>query len=83
MEELIEYIERSPRPGRAFKWKTPSVLAFLPTPLKDATSPAMWRNVYSKQNLSDALATIQPVAFNVKQVTMATVAAVLKTVHKT
>ena len=68
MEELIEYIERSPKPGRAFKWKQPSILSFLPSPLKDAVSPNSWRKIYTKQHLQDSMSTIHPVAFNVKQV---------------
>ena len=68
MEELIEYIERTPKPGRAFKWKQPSILSFLPAPLKDAASPNSWRKIYTKQHLQDAISRIHPVAFNVKQV---------------
>ena len=74
MEELIEYIEQSPRPGRAFKWKQPNILNFLPAPLKDSVSPNTWRKIYTKQPLQDAMATIHPVAFNVKQVSPSTCA---------
>ena len=64
MEELIEYLGRTPRYNEAKKWKT--VLSQLPPPLCDIKDVNRWRRLYTKEKMEASLAKVQMVGFNEK-----------------
>ncbi|KAG7173243.1 Integrator complex subunit 9-like [Homarus americanus] len=64
MEELVEYIERTPKARHAYRWK--HYLRSLPTPLSDAKAPKTWQPAYSLKAISAALSHVQILAYNEK-----------------
>lgn len=64
MEELVEYIERTPKARHASRWK--NFLRSLPQPLADAKAPKTWQPAYSMKAINDALSHAQIVAYNEK-----------------
>lgn len=66
MDELVEFIERIPKPGRATKWKQPNILSFLPPPLRDSVNPQGWRQCYNQHDVESSLAKVHMVGFNEK-----------------
>lgn len=64
MEELIEYLGRTPRPHEAKKWKT--VLSQLPPPLCDIKDIGNWRRLYTRDMMESSLSKVQMVGFNEK-----------------
>ena len=64
MEELVHYLERTPKTQRSSRWK--QVLQSLPPPLNAALRPSDWRKVYSMKSINAALAKVRMVGFNEK-----------------
>ncbi|KAK7075241.1 Integrator complex subunit 9 [Halocaridina rubra] len=64
MEELVEYIERTPKARHATRWK--NYLRSLPPPLGDAEAPKTWHAAYTLKAITAALAHVQIVAYNEK-----------------
>lgn len=68
MEEMLRYIERTPKNRNAFHWKQLSVLKHLPPPLCDALKPQSWRQWYNAKDMNSSLAKVQTVGFLEKRV---------------
>ncbi|XP_063600129.1 integrator complex subunit 9-like [Penaeus indicus] len=64
MEELVEYIERTPKARHAYRWK--HYLRSLPQPLSDVKGPKTWQQAYSLKDINAALSHVQIVAYNEK-----------------
>ncbi|XP_034943650.1 integrator complex subunit 9 [Chelonus insularis] len=64
MEELVQYIEQTPRTTLAKHWK--EMLHVLPSPLADALKPKSWKQLYSLASVNAALANIQLVGYDQK-----------------
>jgi len=64
MEEMIEYLGRTPRLHEAKKWK--SLLSQLPSPLCDIQDVKRWRKMYTKEKMEACLSKVQMVGFNEK-----------------
>ncbi|XP_050690206.1 integrator complex subunit 9-like [Eriocheir sinensis] len=62
MEELVEYIERTPKARHAHRWK--HYLRALPPPLCDARTPKTWQPAYTMKAINAALSHVQIVAYN-------------------
>lgn len=66
LEELVSWIEQSPKSNVARYWK--EVLHLLPPPLNDAFKPRNWRHIYNMQQVTSALSRIQVVGYDEKLV---------------
>ncbi|KAK0079575.1 hypothetical protein PV325_001050 [Microctonus aethiopoides] len=64
MEELVQFIEQTPRTSLAKYWK--EMLHVLPSPLADALKPKSWKQLYSISSVNSALANIQLVGYDQK-----------------
>lgn len=64
MEEVLHYIERTPKPKCAHQWKNADVLKLLPPPLCDAFKPRTWRQWFNSKDLHSSLARVQTVGFS-------------------
>ncbi|KAL7299713.1 hypothetical protein TKK_0007465 [Trichogramma kaykai] len=64
MEELVEFIERSPKEIVAKHWK--EMIHVLPPPLADCIKPKSWKHIYSKAAMNAALSHIQLVGYDQK-----------------
>lgn len=62
MEELVEYIERTPKARHASRWK--HYLRSLPPPLSEVRSPKTWQPAYTMKAINSALSHVQIVAYN-------------------
>ncbi|CAL4069691.1 unnamed protein product, partial [Meganyctiphanes norvegica] len=65
MEEVVEYIERTPKARQASRWK--NFLRSLPQPLGDANAPRTWQPAYSMKAINEAMSHVQIVAYNEKK----------------
>lgn len=71
MEELVTYIERSPKLKRASVWKKPHVFGYLQSQMyfpPDSTPPATWQTIYSVKEINNCLSKVKPVSFAEKTV---------------
>ena len=64
MEELVNYLERTPKSQRENKWK--QIVQLLPAPLNTALRPLEWRKVYSLKAINASLGKVRTVGFNQK-----------------
>ena len=64
MEELVHYLERTPKSQRSNKWK--QTVKSLPAPLCNAVRPQDWKKIYSMKAINNALAKVRMVGFNEK-----------------
>ena len=64
MEELVDYLERTPKNERSQKWKR--IVQMLPPPLNEALRPNEWKKIYSTKSINAALANVRTVGFNEK-----------------
>ena len=64
MEELVHYLENSPKSKRTSRWK--KILECLPAPLSSALRPEDWKEIYSTKAINAALAKVRMVGFNEK-----------------
>lgn len=66
MEELVEFIERTPKATMAKHWK--DMLHTLPSPLAEIVKPKSWKHIYSMSAINSALSNIQMVGYDQKLV---------------
>lgn len=66
MEELVAYIERTPKIRSASRWKQPNILCHLPPSLSEALKPKSWKQVYSMKEVNSSLSKVQVVGFSEK-----------------
>src|SRR5689334_6685505 len=63
MEEIIKYIERSPKAREASLWKKPHVYKHIPLPFVFDTShtskPYLWQQIYSTKEMNSCLSKIK------------------------
>uniref|UniRef100_T1JKD7 Beta-Casp domain-containing protein n=1 Tax=Strigamia maritima TaxID=126957 RepID=T1JKD7_STRMM len=64
MEEVVEYIERTPHNKNASRWKAPDILKLLPPSFHDAVKPHMWKQWYTLKDVNNALSRVQMVGFS-------------------
>ncbi|XP_034252889.1 integrator complex subunit 9 isoform X1 [Thrips palmi] len=64
LEELVQYIEQTPKASLASHWK--DILHFLPPPLCDSLKPRSWRHLYSLSSVNSSLSRIQMVGYDEK-----------------
>ncbi|KAG1663664.1 Integrator complex subunit 9 [Nymphon striatum] len=67
MEELVTYVERSPKSVDASKWKMTNILKLLPPPLCDAIKPWIWKKCYSMKDVNSSLSSVKMVGFSESQ----------------
>lgn len=68
MEELVEYIERTPKARHASRWK--HYLRSLPPPLVEAKAPKTWQPAYSMKAIHASLSHVRILAYNEKVVSI-------------
>uniref|UniRef100_A0A8C6WNK5 Integrator complex subunit 9 n=1 Tax=Neogobius melanostomus TaxID=47308 RepID=A0A8C6WNK5_9GOBI len=68
MEELVNFMERVPKPPSATCWKNKEIQRQLPGPLKDAVDVWMWKKCYTMQEVNSALSKVQLELFGAVQV---------------
>lgn len=61
LEELVEFIERTPKPVLASHWK--EVLHTLPQPLCDSVKPRNWQQIYSWNSVRSSLSKVQTLSY--------------------
>jgi len=66
LEELVVWVEQSPKPHLARCWK--EILHLLPSPLCEAFKPRSWRHLYSTTQLNASLARVRVVGYDEKLV---------------
>ncbi|CAH0380737.1 unnamed protein product [Bemisia tabaci] len=64
LEELVQYLEQTPKAALASRWK--ELLHLLPPPLSESFKPRCWKQLYNLTTLSSSLARIQTVGYNEK-----------------
>ena len=62
MEELVAYIERTPKAKHATKWK--NFIRSLPPPLCNSKAPKTWQTAYNMKAINEAISYTQMVAYN-------------------
>lgn len=65
MEELVNYIERTPKPRTATKWKQQAV-KFSQLPALDFGKQRSWKQLYGMQEVNSSLSKVKVVGFNEK-----------------
>ncbi|XP_048392611.1 integrator complex subunit 9 isoform X2 [Stegostoma tigrinum] len=66
MEELVNFMERVPKPQSATYWKNREMLRHLPVPLKDAVEVLTWKRCYTMPEVNLALSKVQLVGYSQK-----------------
>jgi len=66
MEELVQFIEQTPKASLASHWK--EMLHFLPPPLCDSAKPRSWKHLYNMAAVNSSLARVQMVGYDQKLV---------------
>ncbi|XP_072436458.1 integrator complex subunit 9 [Chiloscyllium punctatum] len=66
MEELVNFMERVPKPQSATYWKNREMLRHLPAPLKDAVEVLTWKRCYKMPEVNLALSKVQLVGYSQK-----------------
>uniref|UniRef100_A0A1Q3F5E0 Putative cleavage and polyadenylation specificity factor cpsf subunit n=1 Tax=Culex tarsalis TaxID=7177 RepID=A0A1Q3F5E0_CULTA len=64
LEELVEYIEASPKENTARMWK--DIQHLLPQPLNDVFKPKSWRHLFSMDAVNKSLARVQMTGYDQK-----------------
>uniref|UniRef100_A0A336LRJ7 CSON002133 protein n=1 Tax=Culicoides sonorensis TaxID=179676 RepID=A0A336LRJ7_CULSO len=64
LEELVEYIEASPKANTATKWK--DMLHILPPPLCDVQKPKSWKHMFSMEAVNKSLARVHLAGYDEK-----------------
>lgn len=57
LEELVEFVEVSPKANQATQWK--ELLHLLPPPLSETYKPKNWRHMFSMKAVQNSLARVQ------------------------
>ena len=67
MEEMINYIERTPKGKEATIWKKPHVFKHIPLPFAFDNStcgkPYLWQQIYSLKEMNSSLSKVKVVGF--------------------
>lgn len=63
MEELVTYIERTPKIRVASRWKQANILKNLPPTLCDSIKPRSWKQLYTMKEINSCLSKVQVVGF--------------------
>lgn len=66
LEELVEYIELSPKAHVATQWK--EMYHLLPQPLCDVYKPKSWKHIFTKEAVQNSLARVQIAGYDEKLV---------------
>lgn len=66
LEELVKYIEHTPKSVLASHWK--EVLHTLPPPLCDSLKPRSWQQLFSWESVLSSLAKVQTIGYDEKVV---------------
>lgn len=66
LEELVEYIEQTPKRNQAKFWK--DILHLLPNPLCDSFKPKTWKLLYKLSEVQSSLSRIKVVGYDEKLV---------------
>lgn len=66
LEELVDYIELSPKANIATQWKEMQHL--LPSPLCDAYKPKSWKHIFTTEAVQNSLARVQIAGYDEKLV---------------
>lgn len=64
LEELVEYIELSPKANFAHQWK--ELVHLLPAPLCDVYKPKSWKHIFSMTAVQQSLARVQIAGYDQK-----------------
>ena len=68
MEEMIKYIERSPKAKEATVWKKPNVYKHIPLPFvfdtTNTSKPYLWQQIYSTKEMNSCLSKIKVIGFS-------------------
>ncbi|XP_063699216.1 integrator complex subunit 9 [Culicoides brevitarsis] len=64
LEELVEYIEASPKANTAYKWK--GILQNLPSPLCDAHKPKNWKHMFNMDAVNKSLSRVHLAGYDEK-----------------
>ncbi|KAK9505074.1 hypothetical protein O3M35_009218 [Rhynocoris fuscipes] len=64
LEELVEYLEQTPKRNQAKYWK--QLLHRLPSPLSDSFKPRSWKQLYTLAEVKSSLARIKVVGYDEK-----------------
>lgn len=66
LEELVEYIEQSPKVNTAAQWK--DLLSILPAPLSESYKPKSWKHIFSMDDVNNSLARVHVAGYDQKLV---------------
>lgn len=70
MEEMVKYIERTPKAKQASIWKKPHIYKQIPLPFNADVShnnkPYSWKPIYSLKEMNSSLSKIKVVGFSEK-----------------
>lgn len=66
LEELVDYIELSPKANVATQWK--EIHHLLPSPLCDAYKPKSWKHIFTTEAVQSSLARVQIAGYDEKLV---------------
>lgn len=64
LEELVEYIETTPKANVATGWK--EILNLLPAPLNEAFKPKSWKHIFSIEDVQNSLARVKIAGYDEK-----------------
>lgn len=64
LEELVEYIESSPKLNTATQWK--NILPELPPPLSDCYKPKSWKHLFNMEAVNKSLARVHVTGYDQK-----------------
>lgn len=64
LEELVKYIEQTPKPTLASHWK--DMLHLLPPPFSDSLKPRSWQQIFSWESVLSSLAKVQTIGYDEK-----------------
>lgn len=64
MEELVEYIETTPKANIATGWK--DIQNLLPAPLNEAYKPKSWKHIFSVEDIQNSLARVKIAGYDEK-----------------
>lgn len=68
MEEMITYIERTPKIRQASRWKDEKIINQIPFVISvENCHPKDWTQIYTMKNVNASLSKVQPVGFNEKK----------------
>lgn len=68
LEELVDFIEQSPKPNVAKYWK--EILHLLPPPLCNSFKPHTWKQLYSLSQVHSSLTRVQMISYDQKIVSI-------------